>query len=366
MSMWNVKARVEKLSTHGRRIIAISDIHANMPYFRGLLEKINFSDSDELIIDGDFLEKGGQSLETLRFIMELAKRGNCRAVCGNCDTWSDIISAERRYWDTRIVQYMLERRGGLVWDMLTEMGLEISPQLDFPSIIPELAERFETEWSFLRSLPHVIETPHYIFVHGGIRPDEPIERQLGGDCMKFDAFMDRGYTFDKWVIVGHWPVMLYLPDRVCANPIIDRQHRVISIDGGCSLKDDGQLNALIIPCEGSEDFSFEAYDPFPVRRVKTAQRGSKRSYYIRWGDNDVQVLRRGEEFSLVRHVRTGYEMEILTKYLYSDGEFCKCNDSTDLVLELKAGDEVSVVEETSRGCLVKHRGTSGWYWGELI
>ena len=193
-----------------------------------------------------------------------------------------------------------------------------------------------------------------------------VERQRGGDCMKFDAFMNYGYTFDKWVIVGHWPVMLYLADHVCANPIIDREHRVISIDGGCSLKDDGQLNALIIPYEGSENFSFEAYDPFPVRRVKSAQCGGGKSYYIRWGDNDVQVLRRGEEFSLVRHVRTGYEMEILTKYLYSDEEFCKCNDSTDLVLSLEAGDEVSVVEETSRGYLVKHKGTSGWYWGELI
>ena len=184
--------------------------------------------------------------------------------------------------------------------------------------------------------------------------------------MKFDDFMSRGYSFDKWVIVGHWPVMLYLPDRVCANPIIDREHKVISIDGGCTLKDDGQLNGLIIPYEGSEDFSFAAYDPFPVRRVKTAQRGGEKSYYIRWGDNDVQVLRRGGEFSLCRHVRTGYEMEILTKYLYSDEEFCKCNDCTDLVLELEAGDEVSVVEETSRGWLVKHRGTTGWYWGELI
>ena len=58
-------------------------------------------------------------------------------------------------------------------------------------------------------------------------------------------------------------------------------------------------------------------------------------------------------------------MEILTKYLYSDEEFCKCNDSTDLELGLKPGDRVSVVEETSRGYLVKHNGTSGWYWGEL-
>ena len=50
--MWNVNARVERLDARSRRIIAVSDIHANMPYFRGLLEKINFSDSDELIIDG--------------------------------------------------------------------------------------------------------------------------------------------------------------------------------------------------------------------------------------------------------------------------------------------------------------------------
>ena len=366
MSMWNINARVQKLDTRDRRIIAVSDIHANMPYFRGLLEKISFSDADELIIDGDFLEKGEKSLETLRFIMKLAERGNCRVVCGNCDTWADVLDTEWQYWSSRIVKYMLFKKSGLIWDMLTEMGVEIREDMDFERLIPELTERFKPEWDFLHAMPHVIETPHYIFAHGGIKPDIPIERQRGGDCMKFDAFMDYGYTFEKWVIVGHWPVMLYLADHVCANPIIDREHHVISIDGGCSLKDDGQLNALIIPYEGSENFSFEAYDPFPVRRVKSAQRGGGKSYYIRWGDNDVQVLRRGEEFSLVRHVRTGYEMEILTKYLYSDEEFCKCNDSTDLVLSLEAGDEVSVVEETSRGYLVKHKGTSGWYWGELI
>ena len=32
---------------------------------------------------------------------------------------------------------------------------------------------------------------------------------------------------------------------------------------------------------------------------------------------------------------------------------------------VEAGDEVSVVERTSRGYLVKHGGVSGWYLGEL-
>ena len=365
MSKWASNATIEYLNTEGRRIIAVSDIHANMPYFRGLLDKVGFCEDDELIIVGDFLEKGRHSLDTLRFVMELCKKGNCHVLTGNCDTWSDILEAHTEYWLPRMVKYMMFWKGGLIWDMLHEMGIEVTEELDFPPLLPLLKERFAVEFDFLNAMPHVIETPHYTFVHGGIKPDAPIAEQMAGDCMKFDDFMGKGYSFDKWVIVGHWPVMLYLEDHVCANPIIERERRIISIDGGCTLKDDGQLNALIIPFEGSEDFSFAAYDPFPVRRVKSAQKKSEKSYYIRWGDNEVQVLHRGEEFSLCRHVRTGYEMEILTKYLYSDEEFCKCNDCTDLVLELNEGDEVSVVETSSRGYLVKHKGTSGWYWGEL-
>lgn len=95
------------------------------------------------------------------------------------------------------------------------------------------------------------------------------------------------------------------------------------------------------------------------------QAGSSRSYYIRWGDSDVQVLERGEEFSRCRHVRTGYEMDILTKYLFTDEEITGCNDCTDYVLPLKSGDIVRVVETTSRGYFVKHDGVSGWYFGEL-
>ena len=124
-------------------------------------------------------------------------------------------------------------------------------------------------------------------------------------------------------------------------------------------------HALIIPRNGSEDFTFTAYDPFPVRRVKSAQAGSKRSIYVRWGDNQVEILSRGEEFSRVRHVRTGYELDILTKYLYGESGVVRCNDCTDYVLPLKAGDEVSIVETTSRGYLCKHDGVSGWYYGEL-
>ena len=348
----------------GRRILVISDIHGNLPYFRGLLKKVQFSGDDILILDGDFLEKGAESLNTLRYIMELSRRGNVITIMGNCDDWSAIFT-ERGSWAKNIPHYMSWRRCGLLWDMSAELGDDPGNIEDFDSYRFRLGKAYPEEFDFLAKLPQAVETEKFIFVHSAVTPGKPLEEHTIGELVKQDRWLDLGYSFDKWVIVGHYPVMLYGGDTVCANPIFLPDRHIISIDGACVLKDDGQLNCLIIPDINSEDFSFEAYDPFPVRRVLSDQQEGERSYYIRWGDSDVQVLRRGEEFSRCRHVRTGYEMDILTKYLFSDTEITGCNDCTDYILPLKAGDEVSVVETTSRGYFVKHRGVSGWYFGEL-
>lgn len=361
--MWKDKAKVEYLNTEGRRLIAVSDIHANLPFFKALLEKIDFCENDVLVLCGDFLEKGEHSLDTLRYIMELRDSCDVHPLCGNCDEWQDVIEPD--FPLEHLKRYLMFRKSGLIWDMLSECGYTPTEELDIAPLMPIIAERYRAEFDFLSALPHIIETPHYTFVHGGIKPDVPLNEQTAGECMKFDDFMGQGYGFEKWVIVGHWPVMLYRRDRVCAAPIIDTEHRIISIDGGCVLKDDGQLNALIIPFEGSKDFKWQAYDAFPTATVTKPQKEGDRSYYICWGDNKVQVLCRGEEFSRCRHIRTGYEMDILTKYLYGDGEETECNDCTDFVLGLSEGDTVSVVEKTSRGSFVKHKGCSGWYYGEL-
>lgn len=350
----------------GRRIIAVSDIHGNLAYFKGLLEKIGFCDNDELIIDGDFLEKGPESLATLHFIMELSAGGNVHPLCGNCDCWSDMIDNSERKGRERLLKYMLYTRYGLFYEMFLREGIPLSEDTDMDEAISCLTPRYKAEWDYLRSLPTAVETPHCVFVHGGIRPGIPLDEQRNGDCMKLDDFRGRGWSFDKWVIVGHWPVMLYIEDHVCANPIIDLDRRIISIDGGCVLKDDGQLNALIIPHEGSEDFQTVYYDRFPLRRAKNAQEPSKRSYYIRWGDSAVEVVGPGAEFSRCRHIRTGYEMDILTKYLFTDSDGgVHTNDCSDYALEVHPGDALGIIEETSRGYYVKNNGTSGWYYGEL-
>ena len=362
--MFDEPARVQTLSLPaGRRVLAVSDIHGNLPYFRGVLERAGFCERDELIVDGDFLEKGADSLGTLRYLMALCRAGNVHPLLGNCDTWDEIYRSDES--DEQLLRYVLWRKSGLLWDMLNAAGLDPFELEDFTACKRRLRDIFADEWAFLAALPHAIETERFVFAHAAVKPGKPLRAHTVDEVTRCDAFLRENVRFDKWVIVGHYPVVLYGRDTVCANPVIDREKRIVSIDGGCVLKDDGQLNALILPPDGSEAFDFVAYDPFPVRTVLQAQEAGARSYYIRWGDNRVQVLRRGEEFSLCRHVRTGYEMEILTKYLFSDGEYTDCNDCTDDVLALAPGDRVSVVETTSRGYFVKHRGRSGWYFGEL-
>lgn len=351
----------------GRRLLVISDIHGNVPYFEGVLRKAGFSSRDELIIDGDFLEKGKESLRMLRILMELCRQGNTHVLCGNCDGWYNIYHPSwRQEHDEQVLQYILWRKSGLLWDMCNAAGIDPFEMGDFTAVKQELLRAFPEEWAFLRELPHALETERFVFVHAGMQPDKPLQAHTVDELTRVDHFLTLDRHFDKWVIVGHWPVVLYGKDTVCANPIIDGEKRIVSIDGGCVLKDDGQLNCLIIPHRDSEDFSFVSYDPFPEKTVLDQQAGGGRSYYIRWGDSTVEVLERGREFSHCRHRRTGYEMEILTKYLFTDNRVTDCNDCTDYVLPLQPGDRVRVVEECSKGYFVKHKGVSGWYYGELL
>lgn len=356
-------ARIQELRLEKcRRIIAVSDVHGNLPYLKGLLNKIKFSPDDILFIVGDLLEKGPYSLDTLHYVMELDKTHEIHLISGNCDWWYPILH------DPVLMKscpwYLNNKPCNLAKQMCEKIGYTITMDVDVPHMRETLKAAFPEEFEFLRKMPEVIRTEHYTFVHGGL-PEGDESTWDAWQCMKFDRYMERSGPHKKWLICGHWPVVLYGDDKVCADPIINREKHIISIDGGCVLKDDGQLNALIIPGNGSEDFTYEYYDHFPTATVLDAQKESERSWYIRWGDNKVEILRYGEEFCRCRHERSGYEMDILTKYISERPEGLFVNDCSDYQLPLSPGDTVSIVEETSRGYYVKHRGVSGWYRGRL-
>lgn len=345
----------------GRRIVALSDVHGKLDYLQGLLNRVDFSRDDVLIIVGDILEKGPDPLGTLRYIMALSERYEVHSVCGNCDFWQDFCDNEPdERMDAWYLQYLVgKNRGwgdGLIAQMLHILGIPIAPDMDLTAAKDAVREAFVPEFAFLRALPHIIETEDYVFVHSAYLPERGAFA-----CMKTDRYRDLGRKHEKWTIVGHWPVVLYGGDTTCAQPIIDRETRLVSIDGGCVLKDDGQLNALLLP-----SMECVSYDRFPVRRVRDTQRESERHYYIRYGDNRAALLGTDGEFCRVRHVRTGYEMDVLRhNLLREENGLWLLNDCTDYRMALSPGDEISVVRETSRGIQCKFHGISGWYDGKL-
>ena len=71
----------------GRRLLVTSDIHGHAASLKKVLEKAEFSDDDILVIIGDIVEKGPESLKTLRYVMELCERVNVLPLIGNVDAW---------------------------------------------------------------------------------------------------------------------------------------------------------------------------------------------------------------------------------------------------------------------------------------
>lgn len=351
----------------GRRVIAVSDIHGNLPFFKGLLEKIRFSREDILVIVGDLLEKGPESLATLRYVMALCSTHTVYPLCGNCDNLlRDFLESGGERDESFFHRYYrMWGERSLLAQMCQETGVLLEKPEDLAEARRVLPERFPRELAFLRAMPTVLRTERFLFVHGGVPREEGLEELDAWGCMKNDDFLHQGHHFDRWVIVGHWPVTLYHAHVPCAAPLVDRESRIVSIDGGCVLKMDGQLNALFLPEEGSEEFDWTAYDGLPVMTAVDAQTGSRSSLNIRWGHSEVEVLERGEELTLCRHKESGAVLPILTDYLYEQNGVTRCEDSTDCLLDVQAGERLSVVRMLSDRTLAKKRGVTGWYFGRL-
>lgn len=351
----------------GARILVVSDIHGNLPYFLGLLDKLAVRPSDQLILLGDLVEKGPESLATLRYVIhELPGRCKVYPLMGNCDFWHWWLDGDSPDFDNWIRWYLTERKTtpgrGLLAEMCREQGFALTPDYDTAALKAMLRRNYAEEFAWLRALPHIIETPQYTFVHGGRDSHVPIDETETNRTMKRDGFYMEGQSFDKWVIVGHTPVCLYRSDRIDATPLIDAERRIISIDGGCVLKDDGQLNALIIE---NGQFSVDWYDPFPTATALDPQSESQRSYYIHWGDNAVELLSRDGDFGRIRHCRTGYEMDVPVDLLFEKEGQLRLTDTTDYRPAVAPGDTLTIVRETSRGCWIKKNGVSGWYMGRV-
>lgn len=126
----------------------ISDIHGEYDMFCRLMKKISFSAADELLVCGDFLEKGDKSVELARF---LRSQKNIRCIKGNHE------DGFIKYYS-----YLMQQSDDYdsVLDRLKEYLQGDGHLLDWETV----------EW--IAELPCYIEEEDFILVHAGLPLDE--------------------------------------------------------------------------------------------------------------------------------------------------------------------------------------------------
>lgn len=356
------------------RIIAVSDVHGTVDYLEGVLKKVDYTPRDILVIVGDLIEKGPESLKTVRFVQKLMEESaQVYLTQGNVDYdrvgqfWEEGKQADYDFdgmlhWSQKVWG------GSLFQDMMEEQGFtldEINGE-NIGAVKALLKEKYAEELALFEDLPTILAIGDYIFVHAGI-PTDDLEKLTEADLfsyLKRDAFLKEDVAFKKNVVVGHWPVCLYRDDVDSMNPIFDYEKHIVAIDGGCALKNGAQLNALVLANAWVELKEAEcvAYDDLPVIIANRAQAGKERTITVRFFDFKVELLEQWADVVKVRHVSSGKEFIVPQSYIYSsnNGQY-NCSDFSDAWLQVAEGDELKVVQETAEGYIVKKDGIIGWY-----
>lgn len=334
------------------RLVVISDVHGHKEYLQQLIKKTVQSSDDILIILGDFINRGVNSVETLDYVRDLSQRPNTYVLKGNHEYFihtclEDVNRVgdlheflKQDYYET-IVHSILESSGVSVHEISTE---DLHTYQDHQVI------------SYLKSLATMLEFDNHLFVHGGYNKDFSHE----GQFLKYDNFNDLSYVQDKKVVVGHWPTCNLRYFEMSNEPFFNNDKNIILIDGGLGVKSSGELNALIIEKkEGHVSYSFDQYNQFKQARVvREHEFDQEESVYVNYPHYEFELVERGGVFSKCIHTYSGKQFSVFNELL---------DDSNQLItsyynnfLNLALGTEVFICEAYETCVLVKYQGEFGW------
>jgi len=210
----------------GTRIV-VGDIHGCSKTFRKLInKKIRPGKDDELILLGDYINKGPGSKGVLDFIMKLQASGlKVTALRGNHE--QNLLDGLKYPWE----EIAFKNRGGLA----TLKSFNVSKIQDIP----------EKYISFIASMPLYLETSNFLIVHAGLNfdLDDPYRDDFAMLNIREMEISPRKIG-NKIIIHGHTP----LPWKTIKSKIDDRVKALeYNLDAGCvypEYKDYGRLMAL--------------------------------------------------------------------------------------------------------------------------
>ena len=204
----------------------VSDIHGEYHLFMKLLEKINFSNSDTLIICGDVVDKGLDSVKLLGYVLS---KPNIKMIIGNHE-----YEFLKKYW---------------------ALMQNANPN-EFDKVLVKLKEYFVgdgylLDWDIidaLESLPFFIEEKDFICVHAGVPLDETNNIILLDGARCEDLVYDRNFkepnvipNTEKCIFYGHTPTsyLINKPEIIAYpknnNPSSIKDYYKIHLDLGVWL-----------------------------------------------------------------------------------------------------------------------------------
>jgi serine/threonine protein phosphatase 1 len=191
-----------------RRVYAIGDIHGRLDLLRLLIDRIAADDWTrghvqrlDLILLGDYVDRGPQSSEVLDFVIRLGRWWpNLHCLMGNHE---EVMQMALRGDDAALRFFMriggqeTARSYGLDIDKLSEMSFsELRGWFD--EAIPDDHVRFLSE------LKDTVVIGDYLFVHAGIRPEVPLEDQDAREMRWIrEDFLTSDLRHEHFVIHGH-------------------------------------------------------------------------------------------------------------------------------------------------------------------
>ncbi|MFC5604499.1 metallophosphoesterase family protein [Sporosarcina koreensis] len=226
-----------------KRTLVISDIHGELALFEELLQHIGYHpDQDQLILLGDYIDRGPHSKEVLDKVMKLSDEGAV-VLKGNHEDMMvrALIDGEERVWKNWI-----NRNGGT--ETLKSYGFaekDFKVEEEEPFVKPAIhSKELEDHLHFIQNLDTYLEWEDTIFVHAGVHPEKPIEETDPYELIWIRDVFHNGYCGEKTVIFGHTPTKnLHKDKQGCSVYFGD--NRIIGIDGAAVYG--GQLNCLQLP-----------------------------------------------------------------------------------------------------------------------
>lgn len=174
------------------RTLVISDIHGCYDLLAAVLKKAHYNtNTDKLVLIGDYIDRGPDSKKVLDLVMSLAQDGAI-VLAGNHEEM--LISAYRN--PDNITPWLMNGAAST----LESFGIkEISSEG-----ICRIPRKY---FDFISSLPLFYEDKDYVFVHAGLDPDLQQADLTNKYALLWlrDDWLRCKYNGNKTVIFGHSP-----------------------------------------------------------------------------------------------------------------------------------------------------------------